>query len=162
MNEAWGDPLSSPLYAPCLSSAHLTHYAYTRALFRQAQLTRLEQELQDLRRRGAGSSGGSPSQQLTATSAMAAVTAGGAGGARAASHAEAVEAELAELTRVNSQLRGELIGKETSWREERMAFEAAVSSAKVIFYLVVVVVVVISLVDTQKEDRWMDGWMDTS
>lgn len=47
------------------------------------------------------------------------------------SHTDAVEAELAELTRVNTQLRGELVAKEVGWREERETLEAAASALKV-------------------------------
>lgn len=45
-------------------------------------------------------------------------------------HAEAIEAELDELTRVNSQLRGEMVVKSASWGEEKGALERALTSAR--------------------------------
>lgn len=46
------------------------------------------------------------------------------------SHAEAIETELAELTRVNSQLRGEMVARSSAWREEKEALDGALRSAK--------------------------------
>lgn len=37
------------------------------------------------------------------------------------SHADAVDAELAELTRVNTQLRGEMVARSSAWREEKVS-----------------------------------------
>lgn len=79
---------------------------------RQAQLSRLEQELQQLRERGASPDSSSP--LVAAEAAAASIAPGGV------SHAEAVDAELAELTRVNSQLRGEIVARSTAWREEKV------------------------------------------
>ncbi|CAN0308801.1 unnamed protein product, partial [Ectocarpus fasciculatus] len=91
----------------------------------QAQLTRLEQELQQLRDNREGS-GLSPSATTSTTvspqtaGAGPSAPGGVAGGGGGVSHAEAVDAELTELTRVNSQLRGELVARSSAWREEKV------------------------------------------
>lgn len=117
---------------------------------------RAEQELQELRRRerGAGAAAGTASSaaslgMATGTGSVSTENASaggvnkagngvagaadvvGPGGSTMMCHADAVEAELAELTRVNSQLRGDIVAKEMGWREERQAHEAAGSAAKV-------------------------------
>lgn len=88
----------------------------------QAQVTRLEQELQQLQekeRLGGFSSSSVPLSSAAAGSSSSTTAAAGIipGGG---SHAEAVDAELAELTRVNSQLRGEMVARSSAWREEKV------------------------------------------
>lgn len=100
----------------------------------QAQLARLEQELQDFRVRERFPTGGAAVTGANQDASDASAIhrgAGAAGSGVGASHADAVEMELAELTRVNSQLRGELVAKEAAWRDERASLEAAASVAKV-------------------------------
>lgn len=77
----------------------------------QAQLSRSEQELQQLREQGAP---GDSSSSAVAEAVAASIAPG------VVSHAEAVDAELAELTRVNSQLRGEIVARSSAWREEKV------------------------------------------
>eukprot|EP00904_Undaria_pinnatifida_P006316 jgi/Undpi1/2814/HiC_scaffold_14.g06191.m1 len=96
----------------------------------EAQVTRLEQELQSFRireRMGGSPTAGprAPGGALPPLPSTGAATAPGG-----VSHAEAVDAELAELTRVNSHLRGEMVAKARAWGEEKGALQAAVKSAR--------------------------------
>eukprot|EP00752_Nemacystus_decipiens_P018208 g16337.t1 len=95
----------------------------------QAHLTRLEQEVQQLRESERQSSRSSPAGKAAGpSSSLAADTAAAAPGG--VSHADAVDAELAELTRVNTQLRGEMVARSSAWREEKVSLEAALRASK--------------------------------
>eukprot|EP00903_Cladosiphon_okamuranus_P005839 g5780.t1 len=95
----------------------------------QAQLTRLEQELQQLREReqlsNRSSGFGTP-----AGASSSAIVAGAATASGGVSHSDAVDAELAELSRVNTQLRGEMVARSSAWREEKGSLEAALRTSK--------------------------------